>query len=382
MTDKIRRNLFRVVWGLPLCLTVACSAQTVDGSVPGATQQAGTACPVAGPPPIIGRGLMMLSGAPPIVLASSIARSDSSTSTVITPDPRDQIRCGKSAIKTTSNIVFSTPTLTDGRKKTLKMDVLAPRAAGSRPAVIYIPGGGFMIAIKDSALDLRTYMAEAGFVVASIEYRTTADHASYRDGVADVKSAVRYLRAHSRDLGINPTRIAVWGESAGGYMSAMAAVTNGHKDFDIGDNLDQSSDVQAVIDKFGPSDASKVADDFDPNARKFYADPNNSVARYTSGDAGSAANPLTYIGPSATAFLIFHGSNDRLVSPSQTLILHNALTAAGVHSTRYVINGAGHGDMSFLGDSKAGLPWSTNQVMGIMVGFLNREIATGSGDRK
>jgi len=239
-----------------------------------------------------------------------------------------------------------------------------------------------MIAIKDSALDLRTYMAEAGFVVASIEYRTTADHASYRDGVADVKSAVRYLRAHSRDLGINPTRIAVWGESAGGYMSAMAAVTNGHKDFDIGDNLDQSSDVQAVIDKFGPSDASKVADDFDPNARKFYADPNNSVARYTSGDAGSAANPLTYIGPSATAFLIFHGSNDRLVSPSQTLILHNALTAAGVHSTRYVINGAGHGDMSFLGDSKAGLPWSTNQVMGIMVGFLNREIATGSGDRK
>jgi acetyl esterase/lipase len=78
-------------------------------------------------------------------------------------------------------------------------------------------------------------------------------------------------------------------------------------------------------------------------------------------------------------FLIFQGGQDRLISPSQTSILHNALVAAGASSMRYVLDGAGHGDLSFLGDSKSGLPWSTKQSMGIIVDFLKRSI--GSSQR-
>jgi acetyl esterase/lipase len=88
----------------------------------------------------------------------------------------------------------------------------------------------------------------------------------------------------------------------------------------------------------------------------------------------TAANPLTYIKAGAPPFLIFHGSQDRLVSPSQTLILHKALIAVGANSTRYVLEGAGHGDLSFLGDTKAGLLWSTNQTMRIIVDFLHHSI--------
>jgi acetyl esterase/lipase len=88
------------------------------------------------------------------------------------------------------------------------------------------------------------------------------------------------------------------------------------------------------------------------------------------GNATTAANPLTYIKATAPPFLIFHGSQDRLISPSQTLLLHNALVAAGVHSTRYVLEGAGHGDLAFMGDLEAGLPWSTRQTMGVIVDFL------------
>jgi acetyl esterase/lipase len=233
-------------------------------------------------------------------------------------------------------------------------------------------------------------VAEQGFVVATIEYRTTADKATYADGIADVKSAVRYLRAHAQDYGIDPAKIAVWGQSAGGYLAAMTGVSNGDKAFDKGDDLDRSSSVQAVIDQFGSSDMSKLADDFDAKTRQTYDDPNNPIERYVGGPdsqvslladplTSTKANPISYINGSTPPFLIFSGSNDRIISPSQTLLLHRALTAAGVRSTRIVLTGAGHGDMAFLGDPQSGLPWSTNRVMGEMVRFLRTEIGPPGG---
>jgi hypothetical protein len=120
-------------------------------------------------------------------------------------------------------------------------DIQIPARAERRPVVIYVTGGGFMVAPKESGLNLRTYLAEAGFVVASIQYRTVMDGANYKDGVEDVKSAVRYLRAHSDEYGIDPNKVAVWGQSAGGYLAAMAGANGNLKPFDMGDNLGQSS---------------------------------------------------------------------------------------------------------------------------------------------
>ena len=311
-------------------------------------------------------------GPPPprIPLATSVAASDTSTSIVIRPDPADQITCRQGAVQTISDVVFATRALPDGKSMNLLMDVQIPMPRGKRrPLVIYVPGGGFMMAGKEGALNLRTYVADAGFVVASVQYRTMLNGATFRDSVADVKSAIRYLRAHAHKYDIDAGRVAVWGESAGGYIVSMVGLTNGVKSFDVGNDLDQKSDVQAVVDKFGPSDVSKIAADFDPQTQTYYR-VNNSFDPYLEGKATAGANPLTYIEATAPAFLIFHGSQDRLVSPSQTLLLHNALVAAGVHSTRYVLEGAGHGDLAFMGDFEAGLPWSTRQAMGIIVDFL------------
>lgn len=317
-------------------------------------------------------------------MASTIAASDTSTSIVIRPNPNDQITCGKVAIKTIENIAFVTRALPNGKSIDLLMDVQTPVPLAKRPLVIYIPGGGFIQAPKEGAVDLRTYVAEAGFVVASIQYRTVRNGANYRDGIADVKSAIRYLRANAGKYNIDPGKIAVWGESAGGYLVAMVGVTNGSKIFDVGNNLDQSSDVQAVVDKFGPSDLSKVAADFDQHAKEANDAKDSSIAQYIgmarsthtldTQVAATVANPVAYVSASAPPFLIFHGSQDRLVSPSQTLILHNALMAAGGRSARYVLDGAGHGDLAFLGDAKSGLPWSTNQTMGIIVAFLKHAL--------
>ena len=78
--------------------------------------------------------------------------------------------------------------------------------------------------------------------------------------------------------------------------------------------------------------------------------------------------------PLTPRFLLFHGTDDRFVSPSQTLILHNALRVAGVDSTRYVLQGAGHGDVVFLGHHESGLPWSSRQVMGYLIAFLRKHL--------
>jgi len=315
---------------------------------------------------------------PPI--AATIAPSDTSTSSVIRPNRSDQIECGKAPIRTIKDVVYAAPQLPNGRSTSLKMDLLIPMQMRKKTVVVYVPGGGFVIASKESALNLRTYVAEAGFAVASVQYRTTRDGATYRDGVEDVKSAIRYLRANAGQFGIDSGAVVVWGESAGGYLAAMVGVTNQERAFNVGADLNQSSKVQGVIDDFGASDISKLAADFDARTQQAtyaseallqYIGKASGANTLDASIASAAANPVTYIRANPPPFLIFHGNQDRMISPSQTLILHDALRSAGARSSRFVVDGAGHGDLNFIGDKQSGLLWSTNQVMGLMVDFLN-----------
>lgn len=323
------------------------------------------------------------SGGADLSMATSVAPSDTSTSKVITPSG-PQIQCGKTPTETHRDIVFAKPS-SGGKAMQLMMDVLVPKTGGRKPLVVYLSGGGFQMASKEAGLDQRTYLAESGYAVASIQYRTIAVGAIYSDGVADVKSAIRYLRAHAAEYDIDPQKVAVYGESAGGYLSAMVGTTNGVKRFDTGGNLDQSSAVQAVVDKFGPSDLSKVGADFDDTARKANTAPGNFLAQWVFGPGTkksvtadpavvARANPVTYVDSSDPPFLLLHGSADTLVSPSQTLLLHTALRAKSVDSTRYVLTGAGHGDLSFLGNAQAGQPWTTREVMDDIVTFLGEHL--------
>jgi acetyl esterase/lipase len=317
-------------------------------------------------------------------MAKTIASSDTSTSTVIDGSGA-QIQCGKTQLTSYSDILYDTPT-SAGKQVPLKLDLQVPKTSGKKPLVVYITGGGFSSANKSGNLDQRTYVAEQGYVVASIEYRTVTDGATYKDSVADVKSAIRYLRAHAAQYGINPNEVAVWGQSAGGYLAAMTGVTNGLAQFEDGGNPGQSSTVQAVVDEFGPSDIAKVAADYDVAAQQANYVAGNSLAQFVIGigtklsveddpAADAAASPLTYVTASSPPFVLLHGSADQLVSPSQTLILHNALRAKGVDSTRYVVKGANHGDLTFMGgDPNAAKQWSSQQVMGDIVSFLSKHL--------
>ncbi|WP_369369809.1 carboxylesterase family protein [Promicromonospora sp. Populi] len=316
-------------------------------------------------------------------LSTTVAESDQSTSIVLDADDSPQAQCTGVELTEYSNVVFSEPVLDDGSTYLIRMDITVPQdVSGPVPVVVYIPGGGFIVSDRGGSIGNRSYLMEHGIAVAAIEYRTIGDGGTYRDGVADVKSAVRFLRANAADYGLDGDSIGLWGESAGAYLASMAGVTQGDESFDVGENLDVSSDVSAVVEEFGASDLTRIAADFDQETQDYYREtPDNFVTTYVLGAgtgetlfddpvAAAAADPVTYIDGTEPPFLNYHGTNDTLISPSQTLLTHDALLAAGVPSTRYLVQGAGHGDLSFLGDPEGGRVWSTEAVLDPIVDFF------------
>jgi acetyl esterase/lipase len=257
------------------------------------------------------------------------------------------------------------------------MDILKPTSKDPLPAVIFITGGGFMAANKDNYLQQRMDISEAGYVVTSIEYRVTPQ-STFPSPLEDVKSAIRFLRANATKYGIDPNQIAVMGDSAGGYLAALAGTTNDIKEFDKGDFLDKSSSVNAVIDLYGLSDLTKIGEGYSKEVQEIHKSPSAPEAMLVNGaavfgpggsildnpDKAAKANPITYVTKDDPPFLLMHGDQDTLVSPNQTQILHEALINKGVDSTRYVVKGAGHG-----GDI-----WAQPKIVNLIIDFLDSHL--------
>ena len=155
--------------------------------------------------------------------------------------------------------------------KQLRMTLEIPRTKEKKPAVIYFPGGGFTSADHEKFSEMRRALAEAGFVVAAAEYRPVP--AKFPALLEDAKAAVRYIRAHADEYGVDPNRIGILGDSAGGYLVEMAGATNGEKTFDKGDWTDVSSDVQAVVSIYGISDLMTIGEGFDAATQKVHESP-------------------------------------------------------------------------------------------------------------
>ena len=94
----------------------------------------------------------------------------------------------------------------------LLMTVLQPRTNGLKPAIVYFPGGGFSSADHEKFIEMRMALAKAGFVVAAVQYRVVPT--KFPALIEDAKGAVRYLKAHAVEYGIDPERVGVFGDSA------------------------------------------------------------------------------------------------------------------------------------------------------------------------
>jgi acetyl esterase/lipase len=228
---------------------------------------------------------------------------------------------------------------------------MPPEAArNGKPSSVamYVHGGGILgdrkvyglgasLANPDGALfnSLQQQLNARGFVVASIDYRLPPG-TPWPAQLEDAKCAVRFLRAHAADLGIDPNRIGVWGSSGGGLLASLLGLATPQAGFDRGQYLEQSSAVQAVVDMFGGVDLN----DFDdaPAFGQFVL----QNAFGSSSEVRRSASPITYVAAGAPPFLILQGSADPMVRPRQSVKLAERLHSAGVPASLIEVQGTGH----------------------------------------
>lgn len=236
-----------------------------------------------------------------------------------------------------------------GPRQTL--DVFFPaKAEKPLPLVVWIHGGAWRAGSKERTPALP--LLGDGFAVASVTYRFSQD-APFPAQIEDCRAAIRWLRAHAGELNIDPSRIGVWGSSAGGHLVALLGTTGDRKEWDKGENLDHSAHVQAVCDWFGPSELLTMGAQSAPGGRIQHDAPDSPESRLIGGavqdnkDKARAASPLTYVSPDDPPFLIMHGDADPVVPHQQSVLLNDALTKAGVPSRLETLAGSGHGDRGF-----------------------------------
>ncbi len=228
----------------------------------------------------------------------------------------------------------------------LAMDLSEPPAQAPRPApmVFYIHGGEGLLGsrtLEDGSADsmyftqLRADLLSRGFVVGAIDYGLAPLH-KIQAQVQDARCAVRFLHAHAGELGIDPQRIGVYGASQGGYLAAMLGTVGPGAGFDVGQYLDQSSRVQAVVDMWGFT-----------NLANFSGSPSwvHDIGQAQSGGGISLArlSPVTYVAPGDPPFLIIHGADDWFIAPHHSQELAKLLHAAGVPATLVLVQHNGHG---------------------------------------
>ena len=209
------------------------------------------------------------------------------------------------------------------------------------PVLVWIHGGSWSIGSKKD-MPPTTIFIERGYACVSINYRLIKQ-ATFPAQIEDCAAAVRWLRANAKTYHLDPDRMGVWGASAGGHLVALLGTFSYRKDFDVGENLDQSSAVQAVCDIFGPTDLVLYA-----RLLPFVAKEGGIIANLLGGpvsekrDLAVLASPIFHITKDCPPFLILHGSSDVLVPVFQSTRFYDALKKEGVEAELIIKEGVGH----------------------------------------
>jgi len=233
-----------------------------------------------------------------------------------------------------------------------KLDLFLPQGKKAPlPLVVMIHGGGWAGGDKEGADGPALTFARQGYAVASLNYRLAGQNARWPAQLVDCKSATRWLRANASKYGFDTSRLIASGHSAGAHLAAMMGVTNGLKQFDVGENLDKTSDVQAVVWCAGVSDM--VAMSSTPGFEMWLSPVGGAAAMLGNPPIAipalaAQASPVTYATAKSAPFIIFHGDSDTLVPVGQAVEMFSALLRNGATAQLHVIKGAGHGGPGYF----------------------------------
>jgi len=270
---------------------------------------------------IIGLSLCGLSIVAGIWIRQYQALSDEEPAIVLSPDIADVTYCTMDGVP-------------------LSMDLYFPEQGQGKPAqiLVYVHGGSFTGGDKrkgSGIIDIPA-MTARGFAVAAVNYRLMPAY-PFPAEILDAKCAIRFLRARAKEYNLDTEKIGIWGGSAGGHLAAMVGLTNGESEFESGEYLEQSSQVAAVVDLYGPTDLTMPMDWLQRLLlnRAFNTSDSSSVLLHQ-------ASPVNYVSGDEPPFLIMHGEQDSAVPLAQAQVFSQKLVDAGVDARLVVVKNANH----------------------------------------
>lgn len=247
----------------------------------------------------------------------------------------------------------------------LMLDIYTPVAnpAGptKRPAVVLVHGGGWSAGSRKGFTDMARGAAKLGMVGITVSYRLVkGDTNHWPAQLDDVQRAIRWIRAHAEEYGIDPERIGAIGQSAGGHLVACLGTR------DTRDNSDAalagySSRVECVVNMCGPSDLTDVQSAQGEQIVRGFLGKEGEALQAAARDA----SPLFFVDGKSAPMLLIHGQKDDLVPPSHAEKLYAALQKAGVEAEYLNFPEAGH---SFTRKEDA------EKMITTMIAFLKKQL--------
>lgn len=250
--------------------------------------------------------------------------------------------------------------------ESLRADLHFPSDPAPRPVVVFVHGGAWVSGTRTGSMwlgQVQGPLLARGFVIVTIDYRLAPEH-RWPAQIQDVRCAIRFLRAHAGEYGIDPGRIAAMGTSAGGHLAAMAGTADDGAFGGGGEWPGFSGRVRAVVSLYGPADL--TSDDWEQWQLTVFpavfgtANPASPIL--------AQASPINHVTPDDPPHLLIHGDSDELVPVSQSEAFFARLDAAGVEAELVVVAGANHGLR------EAAIDPSRSEIRDRIVAFLVAEV--------
>ena len=222
-----------------------------------------------------------------------------------------------------------------------KLDVYQRRGTDSRPTLIYIHGGGWTGGTKENSLMSLMPWFEMGWNVVNVEYRL-ARVSLAPAAVEDCLCALRWIGANASKYGIDPNRLVVTGESAGGHLALTTGMIPESAGLDRECPGGPLPKVAAIINWYGITDVGDLLDG--PNRRTYAVAWLSSLQNRS--EIANRVSPLTYVRAGLPPVLTIHGDADPTVPYTHALRLQEALERAGVQHQLVTIPGGKHGGFS------------------------------------